>query len=591
LRGAAVAGQRLLLPAGILLIALLFLNGLDSTASYHIDESYYLLSGLTMVQTGNYLYPVYEGQPRFQKPILPYWAVSASYRLFGPGLAAARLPSLVCALLTIALTFRLGRLLWGSRPAALLSSLALAANVMFFTFARLCVTDMMLTLMVTAALYCFARWYFEEPRRRVFRSLAVLSMAVAVMVKGPLGLIIPLVTFGTFIALRHGRGAPSLLAGFFSPGHLLLFALVTLPWPLAMYHRFGGAYLDHVFLRETVGRIGVTTTSLAGNALRYAWGLVRYLFPWWLALLPFLSGRARRGTGEGEGVGGEDGGRTLFLLLNIATVLLLLLFVLKTYSFKYLLPLTPAFSLLVGRQLAGRGDAARSPDQRLRAFYAGATLLIGGIGLAGFGLFLAGLHFSEIRSPWPLLLTVLSFAGILLAARLRSRGRHDWAAGAVAGAMLLQLSLVIGSILPLLRLDAVSTLGNMHLKGVLGPEDKIVAVGLDEKRRAWLSLAAGRLVDPGLRGQPSSGAGRSLAMPAEGRIYLVVRDEELASLPADLRQRYHMAAAASEFGRIDARSLLLTWKRGTSTEIAQRAYYLLVGRDAPDAALEGAGDG
>jgi hypothetical protein len=445
--------------------------------------------------------------------------------------------------------------------------------------------------MVTTALYCFARWYFEKPRRRIFRSLAVLSMAVAVMVKGPLGLIIPLVTFGAFLAWRHGRGAPSLLAGFFSPGNILFFLLVTLPWPLAMYYRFGEAYLAHVFLRETVERIGVTATSLTGNALRYAWALVRYLFPWWLALLPFLSEAARRGTGERARVGGEDGGRTQFLLLNIATVLLLLLFVLKTYSFKYLLPLTPAFSLLVGGQLAGHGNAGRSPGQRLRAFHLGAIALIGGVGLAGFGLFLVGFRLPEIRSPWLLHLAVLSLAGIIVSTRLRSRGRHEWAAGAVAGIMLLQLSLLMGTILPLLRPDAVSTLGKVHLKGVLRQEDRIVAVGLDERRRAWLSLAAGRPVDSGLGDQPTSHAGEPPPMPAERRTYLVVRDEELASLPADLRQRYHMAAAASEFRRIDVTSLLLGWKRGTSTEIARRAYYLLIESDAPDSAVEGAGDG
>jgi 4-amino-4-deoxy-L-arabinose transferase-like glycosyltransferase len=572
------ARQRLLLPAGLLLIGLCYLNGLDSTASYHIDESYYLVSGLTMVETGTYLYPVYEGRPRFQKPILPYWAVSIAYLLLGPGLAAARAPSLVAALLTILLTYRLGCLLWGSRPAALLSALALAANVMFFTFARLSLTDMLLTLMMTAALHFFARWFFEEPRRRVFRTLAVLSMAVAVMVKGPLGLIIPLGTISLFLAWRHGRTAPSLLVGLFSPGSLLLFLLVTLPWPLAMYHRFGDAFLAHVLLRETVDRVGITASSLAWNALRYGWALARYLFPWWLALLPLLFGAARR---DGGGAGDDDGGRAQFLWFNIFTVLFLLLFALKTYSFKYLLPLTPAFSLLVGRQLAGCGGATRSPGQPLRAFHRGAAFLMAGVGLAGFALFLAGLRFPEFRGLWPLLLAAISLAGILQAARLRSQGRNDRAAGAVAGTMLLQLSLVAGTILPLLRPDAVSSLGKAHLRPVLRREDRIETVGLDEKKRAWLSIAAARVAAPHLGGPPTARSAESPPMPVAGRTYLVVTEEESGAFLNDARQRYGLVASAQEYRRTSPGRLLQGLRRQTTVEIPKRTFCLLADHAPP----------
>ena len=579
--GAASAGKRLLLPAGLLLIGLCCLNGLDSTASYHIDESYYLLSGLAMVQTGNYLYPVYEGQPRFQKPILPYWAVSIAYRLLGPGLAAARLPSLAFALLTIVLTYRLGGLLWASRPAALLSALALAANVMFFTFARFCITDMMLTLMVTAALYFFARWHFEEPPRRIFSSLAVLSMAIAVMVKGPLGLVIPLGTISCFLVRRHGRNAPSLLAVMFSPWHLFLFLLVTLPWPLAMYHRFGESFLAHVFVRETMDRVGITASSLAGNALRYSWALARYLFPWWLALIPLLSGTARTRAGWGGGAGADDGGRAQFLCINIFTVLVVLLFALKTYSFKYLLPLTPAFSLLVGRQLAGRGWAARSPGQRLPAFHLGAAILMIGVGLAGIALFLAGFRFPEIRSPWPLLLAALSLGGTLLIARLRFHGRHAWAAGTVAGTMLLQLSLVFGTVLPLLRPDAVSLLGKVHLRGVLRREDSIVTAGLDEKKRAWLQIAAARVAAPPVGDTLAARPGESLPRSVAGRTYLVVGEEEMATLLDDARQRYRLVASAREFRRTSLGTFLKALRREAATAIPESVFYLLADRDPP----------
>jgi hypothetical protein len=400
-------------------------------------------------------------------------------------------------------------------------------------------------------------------------------MAVAVMVKGPLGLVIPLGTIGFFLAWRHGRNAPSLLAGIFSPWHLLLFLLVTLPWPLAMYHRFGEAFLAHVFLRETVDRVGITASSLAGNALRYSWALVRYLFPWWLALVPLLFGAARRRSGWGGGAGAGDGGRAQFLCINIFTVLALLLFALKTYSFKYLLPLTPAFSLLVGRQLAGLGGAARSPGQPLRAFPLGAAILMIGVCLAGIALFLAGLRFPEIGSPWPLLLAALSLAGTLLAAGLRFHGRQSWAAGTVAGTMLLQLSLVMGTLLPLLRPDAVSSLGKGHLRGVLQRDDRVVTVGLDERKRAWLWIAAARVAATPLGDTPAARRGESLPGSAAGRTYLVVREEDLATLLPDARQRYHLVASAREFRRTNVGTFLQGLRREAATAIPKSVYYLL----------------
>jgi 4-amino-4-deoxy-L-arabinose transferase-like glycosyltransferase len=576
------AGLRLPLAAGLLLIGLCYLNGLGSTASSHIDESYYLLSGLTMVETGNYLYPVYEGRPRFQKPILPYWAVAAAYRILGPDLAAARLPSLACALLTIVFTYRLGLLLWGSRPAAILSALALAANAMFFTFARLCLTDMMLTLTVTAALYFFARWYFEAARRRLFRSLTVLSMAVAVMVKGPIGLLIPLGTIGLFLARRQGRGALSLLAGIFSPGNLLLFLLVALPWPLAMYHRFGDAYLGQVLLRETVDRVGITASSPFVNALRYGWALSRYLFPWWLALLPLPAGAASRRAEAAV----DNGERAQFLLINILTILFLLLFALKTYSFKYLLPLTPAFSLLVGARLAGRGGSAPSPTWPVRAFHRAAGWLMAGVGLAGIALFLAGLRVPEIRSGWPLLLAALSLAGLVRVARLRSGGWYDRAAGTAAGTMLLQLSLVMGTVLPLLRPDAVSALGERHLRGLPMGGDRVLTVGLDERKRAWLSIAAARVAVPS-NGYPSAARpGESLPPPATGRSYLVAGGEELAGLSPDARRRYSLLDSAQEFRRTDLAMVYRVLLGEAPPEIPKRTFSLLVERVPPVPPLE-----
>ena len=72
-----------------------------------------------MRQTGDYMVPRHpDGSPRFEKPILTYWLVAASYALLGVSPLSSRLPFLVAGCGVLWLTYRLAELLFERRRVA-----------------------------------------------------------------------------------------------------------------------------------------------------------------------------------------------------------------------------------------------------------------------------------------------------------------------------------------------------------------------------------------------------------------------------------------------------------------------------------------
>ena len=83
-------------PAISILLALcafLFFFKLGGMALTDPDETFYAQTAKEMLNGGDWATPHLYGKPQFEKPILIYWLVAGSYKLFGVNETAARLPS------------------------------------------------------------------------------------------------------------------------------------------------------------------------------------------------------------------------------------------------------------------------------------------------------------------------------------------------------------------------------------------------------------------------------------------------------------------------------------------------------------------
>ena len=91
-----------------------------------------------------------------EKAPLMYWSVAASYKLFGVSEFSSRLPIALAALGLMLATMMLGRFAFDEK-AGFYAALAIGSCVGIYLFTRVLWPDVLLTLFVTMAFYCFLR--------------------------------------------------------------------------------------------------------------------------------------------------------------------------------------------------------------------------------------------------------------------------------------------------------------------------------------------------------------------------------------------------------------------------------------------------
>lgn len=139
-----------------------------------------LISARNMVESGDWLHPEFQNQPRYRKPPMPYWLTATAMlpdRLTDSP-ARARLPFLLIALSTLYTLYALT----GQKTSALL----LLVSFGFWRFAPFAETDLVNTFGI-----CLAMLGFQKNRGE----LTAAGMIFSILSKGPAGLFIPLITF------------------------------------------------------------------------------------------------------------------------------------------------------------------------------------------------------------------------------------------------------------------------------------------------------------------------------------------------------------------------------------------------------------
>src|SRR5262245_16562562 len=148
----------------ILLVALTTLPSLPTRELMPTDEPRFALVARQMVEDPAPLVPhlgydalTRRGETYADKPPVFFWLVSLfSFVTGGVNEISARLPSLLAALATVLLTWRIGRLLFDDGTGFLGAAL-LATTSQFFLRAAWCSIDMTLTAFTTAAVFCWLR--------------------------------------------------------------------------------------------------------------------------------------------------------------------------------------------------------------------------------------------------------------------------------------------------------------------------------------------------------------------------------------------------------------------------------------------------
>lgn len=202
-------------------------------------------------ETHDYLVPHRNGKIYHDKPPVPYWLMALVFEAAGghggPSLGLARLPSAFAGIVCVLATLGIGAALLGGR-AGLFAALFLAGTPGFAIMARNTRPDMVLVCFVTVACLAAARAAARPGEGRLAPLLFGLATGLAVLTKGPLGLVIP---FGFAIALRGLEGAGPLRGRAAWRLAALGLALPVAAWLVPILFRPDGpSYLRGLFTQE-----------------------------------------------------------------------------------------------------------------------------------------------------------------------------------------------------------------------------------------------------------------------------------------------------------------------------------------------------
>lgn len=263
----------------IAVCACLFLPNLGASTLWDIDEGNNTECSREMLAADNWRVPTFNFQYRVDKPAFLYWLQIIGFQIFGIGEFAARLPSALSALATVLLTYELGRSLFDA-AAGLLAGLILASSVMFCAAAHFANPDTLLAACLTYTFLSFWRGFAKS--RMAFITMGI-GMGLAVLAKGPVGLVLPVGIIFVFLAwsrqtrVLFSRGA---LVGF------LVFMAVALPWYIWV-----GVDTKFEFIRRFIGvhnvdRFLKPMENHSGPIFYYVAALLFGFTPWSIFLLP-----------------------------------------------------------------------------------------------------------------------------------------------------------------------------------------------------------------------------------------------------------------------------------------------------------------
>ncbi len=273
--------EYLQLGAFTLFCFLAFTYNLNEIPPYHTDENFYVTSTRNMINSGDYITPVYNDKNRFAKPILFYWMVAASYKIFGVNLFSARLVSSFFASLCIPIVYLIARRLFDSKI-AIISALLLPGCYLHFQIARWATTDMALNFFILSAFYFFIRGFQDKSNKNISYYFAYICMGIGFMIKGPIAIIIPAFIIGGFlITLRNWEELSRLRLGY---GTMILAAII-LPWFVTMLVTHGDEFKNHILGAELRDRIVHDTPF----SLYYFGVIIRYYLPWSFFFLAALA--------------------------------------------------------------------------------------------------------------------------------------------------------------------------------------------------------------------------------------------------------------------------------------------------------------
>jgi len=501
------------------------------------DEPRFSRATVEMVESGNYLYPTFNGRLRPDKPILIYWLMSVPMRVLGPTSLACRFFSSLGIAVTCLFTFLLARRFLDTK-AGLWSMAILASTLLILIEGTAATADGILLPCMVAVMVLFARGLTWGLRWYHVAAMG-LALGLGLLAKGPVALLPIVVIVVTLWLIRRvlreepassgwqpqaqlGDGLPCERGSAWSRGltipkafgleaatrsdaplksqirvgvhvgqlggAVLMGALVFVVWAIPANHATGGEFLRLGIGHHVLARAAKPLESHGGRFLLhlpyYLPVIIAGFFPWTLHLPGAISAVLNRR------VGGVHF-RELFLAWVVSVVVIMTLVATKLPH--YVLFTWPAMALAVGGTLAAasQGKLAAIDRNWLRGGVYFFGPVAGGVVVA-FLVAPLWLHLPGAIVPFWVAAAVLLVVSIV-AVRQQLQDHPQASAITLLAGMVVLLFPVLVGIMPALERGKVSPALAQAITQQTTHEVPVVTFGYNEPT---LYFYVGRQVEP-----------------------------------------------------------------------------------------------
>jgi 4-amino-4-deoxy-L-arabinose transferase-like glycosyltransferase len=165
-----------------------------------IDSAQYAELAREMLASGSYLQVFDRGRDYLDKPPLLFWLTALFYKLFGVSAFVFRLPSFLVAVLGHYATYRLASRYYGPQTGYLAALIAASTQAAFMA-----AHDVRMDTMLTGAVIV-SIWQLDDylrTRRVLNLLLGFTGVAAAMLTKGPIGIVVPVMALATDFALKR----------------------------------------------------------------------------------------------------------------------------------------------------------------------------------------------------------------------------------------------------------------------------------------------------------------------------------------------------------------------------------------------------
>lgn len=356
--------------------------GFGTAPFWDEDETRFVAIAQTMLDTGDWVVPIYNGTLAVDKPVLMHWSIASSFAAFGRSEITARIPAALATLLTALAVFHAGSR-WFSPLAGVLAAMAYVGSLLVAIEGHAATPDAILvacltwvTVLAADGLAPLLSDSSEQRRQAAGLELQRIPLLQAVLIggltglavlcKGPVGFIGPLAVVFLWAwwadadthLLRRGTATSigGIAVGLIQAGLRTAWRMrplsltvamlaVAAPWYIAVSIRTAGAWPEGFFFVHNLHRFAAPMENHVGGVLYHPLTMLAGFFPWscWLPLAMVLAGW-------------RIWSRSLPGGTRAATMLIMAWLVIWVATFSaaatklpnYVLPAYPAAALLVG---------------------------------------------------------------------------------------------------------------------------------------------------------------------------------------------------------------------------------------------------